>query len=48
MGHSEGSPQREVHSDTVLPIKDGNILNNQSNPTYTKNVGTTTSKAQSK
>ena len=33
MGHSEGSPEREVHSDTGLPKTDGNISNKQPNPT---------------
>ena len=28
MGHSKGSPEREVHSNTGLPKKDGNISNN--------------------
>ena len=28
MGHSKGSPEREVHSDTGLPKKDRNISNN--------------------
>ena len=27
MGHSKGSPEREVHSDTGLPKKDRNISN---------------------
>ena len=33
MGHSEGSPGREVHSDTGLPKKNRNISNKQPNPT---------------
>ena len=32
MGHSKGSPEREVHSDTGLPQKDRNISNKQPNP----------------
>ena len=28
MGHSEGRPEREVHSDTGLPKKDRSISNN--------------------
>ena len=48
MGHSEGSPEREVHSDTGLPKKDRNISNKQSNPTPTRTGGTTTNTAQSK
>ena len=32
MGHSEGSPKREVHSDPSLPKKDRNISNKQPNP----------------
>ena len=31
MGHSEGSPEREVHSDTGLPKRDRNISNKQPN-----------------
>ena len=29
MGHSKGSPEREVHSNTGLPKKDINISNKQ-------------------
>ena len=47
MGHSEGTPEREVHSDTGLPKKDRNISNKQPNPTSTRTGGTTTNKAQS-
>ena len=47
MGHSEGSPEREVHSDTGKPEKDRNISNKQPNPTSTR-TGGTTNKAQSK
>ena len=38
MGHSKGSPEREVHSDTGLPKKGRNISNKQPNltPTRTK------------
>ena len=32
----EGSPEREVHSDTGLPEKDRNISNKQPNPTPTR------------
>ena len=46
MGHSKGSPEREVHSDTGLPKKDRNISNKQPNPTRTR--GTTMNKTQSK
>ena len=28
MGHNEGSPKKEVHGDTGLPIKDRNTSNN--------------------
>ena len=45
MGHSEGSPEREVHSDTGLPKKDRNISNKQPNATSTRTRGTTTNKA---
>ena len=47
MGHTEGSLEREVHSDTRLPKKDRNISNKQPNPTPTRTGGTTTNKAQS-
>ena len=47
MGHSEGSPEREVNSDTGLPKKDRNILNKQPNTTFTRAGRTTTNKAQS-
>ena len=48
MGHSKGSPEREVHSNTGLPIKDRNISNKQPNPTSTKTRGTTTKTIQNK
>ena len=48
MGHSEGSPEREVHSNTGLPKKDRNISNKQLNPTPTRTGATTTNNAQSK
>ena len=48
MGHSEGSPEREVHSDTGLPKKDRNILNKQPNHTPAITGGTSTKTAQSK
>ena len=48
MGHSEGSPEREVHSHTGLPKKDRHISNKQPNPTSTRTRGTTTKTAQSK
>ena len=48
MGHSKGSPEREVHSNTGLCKKDRNISNKQPNPTYTRTGGTATNKAQSK
>ena len=48
MGHSEGSPEREVHSDTGLPKKDKNISNKQPNPTSIRTRGTTTKTTQSK
>ena len=48
MGHSKGSPERDVHSNTGLHTKDRNIPNNQPNPTSTRTGGTTTNKAQSK
>ena len=39
MGHSEGSPKREVHSDTGLPKKDRNISSKQPDPTSTRTRG---------
>ena len=48
MGHSEGSPEREVHSNTGLPKQDRNISHKQLNPTPTRTGGTTTKTAQSK
>ena len=48
MGHSKGSPERELHSDTGLPKKNRNILNEQPNPTSTRTQGTTTKTTQSK
>ena len=38
-GHSEGSPEREVHSDTGLPKKDRNISSKQPDPTSTRTRG---------
>ena len=40
MGHREGSPEREVHSNTGLPKKYGNISNKQPNPMPTRTGGT--------
>ena len=37
MGHSEGSPEREVHSNTSLPKKDRKISNKPLTPTSTRN-----------
>ena len=48
MGHSKGSPEREVHSDTIRPKKDRNISNRQPNPTPIGTRRTTTKTAQSK
>ena len=48
MGHSEGSPEREVHSDTGLPKKNRNISNKQPNRTPTRTQVTTTKTTQSK
>ena len=48
MGHSKGSPDREVHSNTGLPKNDRNISKKQPNPTPTRTGGTTTKTAQSK
>ena len=46
MGHSEGSPDREVHSNICLPKEDRKISNKQPNPTSTITGGPTTNKAQ--
>ena len=46
MGHSRGSPEREVHRDIGLPKRGRNILNKQPNPTPTRTKRTTTNKAQ--
>ena len=48
MGHNEGSPEREVHSDTGLPKMNRNISNKQPNPTSTRTQGITTKTTQSK
>ena len=48
MGHREGSPEREIHSNTDLPKKNRNISNKQPNPTPTRTGETTTKTAQSK
>ena len=47
MGQSEGSPEKEVHSDTGLHKKDRNI-SNKPNPTSTRTGGAKLNKAQSK
>ena len=44
MGHTEGSPEKEIHSNTGLPKKDRNISNKQPNPTSTRTGGTTTNR----
>ena len=48
MGHSKGSPEREIHSDTSLPKNNRNISNKQPNPTPTRTQRTITKSAQSK
>ena len=40
MGHSEGSPERVVHSNTDLPKKDRNISDKQPNTIPTRTGGT--------
>ena len=47
-GHSEASPEREVHSNIGLPKKDRNISNKQPNPMPTRTRGTTTKTTQRK
>ena len=44
MGHSKGSPEREVHSNTVLPEKHRKISNKQPNPKSIRTRGTTITK----
>ena len=46
MGQSEGSSDREVHSNTGLPKEDRKISNKWPNPTSTRTRGTTTNKSQ--
>ena len=48
LGHNEGSPEWEVHSNTDLPTEDRKSSNKQPNPTCKRTRGTTTNKAQSK
>ena len=48
MGHSKDSPEREVHSDTVLPKKDRKFSNKQPDLTSKRTGGTTIKTAQSK
>ena len=48
MGHSEGSLEREVHSNTGLPKKNRNISNKQFNPIPTRTQGIKTKTTQSK
>ena len=45
MGHSKGSPEREVHSDIGLPTKNRNISKEQPNPMPMRTQGTTTKTA---
>ena len=47
-GTPQNSPEREVHSNTGLPIKDRNISNKQPNPTSTRTGGTKTKTTQRK
>ena len=47
MGPSEGSPEREVHSNTGLPKEDRKISNKYSNPTSRRTRETATNKALS-
>ena len=48
MGHSKGSMEREVHSNTGLSEEDRKISNKKLNPTPTRTIETTTNKTQSK
>ena len=47
MGHSKGSPGREVYGNTGLPKKDRKISNKQTNPVSTRTRGITANKTQS-
>ena len=47
VGHSKGSLESEVNSDTGPPKIDRNISNKQPNPKPTRTGRTTTNKAQS-
>ena len=48
MGHSKGSPEREVHRGTGLPKRNRNISNKQPNLTPTGTGGTKTKTFQRK
>ena len=48
MGHIEGRPEREVHSNTGLPNKERNISSEQTNPTSTRTGRRTTKTPQRK
>ena len=48
MGHSKGSPEREVHSNTGLQKKERNNSNKQPNPTPTRSQVTTKRTSQRK
>ena len=48
MGHSKGSPEREIYTDIGLPKRNRNSSNKQPNHTPTRTQGTTTKTAKSK
>ena len=48
MGYNEGSPEREIYSNTGLNKENRKTSNKQPNPTSTRIRGTTTNKAKSK
>ena len=48
MGHSKGSPEKDVHSDTGLPKKNRNISNKHPNRTPTRTQETTKKTTQRK
>ena len=48
MGHSKGTPERKIHSDTGLLKNDKNISNKQPNSISIRTGATTTKTAQSK
>ena len=46
MGHSKGSPEREIYTDIGLPKRNRNSSNKQPNPTPIRTQRTTTKTAR--